>query len=319
MTRELKLALIVGFALVLLVTVLISDHFSTSRKARLAKVKADEPVAAAPLPAPQPISQQEAVLPSTGNVPEQPVFVLNQGAPAEGTIPGVAIPAAMDVTKLSLGNINPPVIPLSQAPTMTDIAPVAQGPDSDRLTEQRLADLLATPAPALPQPVLQQVVQPQVEPKRVIDAAPKPTEPERWHTVTSGETAWSIAKQYYGKGELWPDLARANGNRINQETGSVRVGVRIKIPTDSARGLVPKAAQPAREAQSAVTPRKIAEGNSVGPRRTYTIKKGDTLGQISQRELGTSKRYMEIASLNASVINDPAVLPVGKTIILPAK
>ena len=36
MTRELKLALIVGFALVLVVTVLISDHLSHARQTELA-------------------------------------------------------------------------------------------------------------------------------------------------------------------------------------------------------------------------------------------------------------------------------------------
>ncbi|MEK6702127.1 MAG: LysM peptidoglycan-binding domain-containing protein [Planctomycetota bacterium] len=42
-TRELKLALIVGFSLVLVVAVLISDHFSAVRRGNLAPISGDDP------------------------------------------------------------------------------------------------------------------------------------------------------------------------------------------------------------------------------------------------------------------------------------
>ncbi len=50
-TRELKLALIVGFALVLVVTVLISDHLSHARQTELAGNIQPEPIKAAEPPA----------------------------------------------------------------------------------------------------------------------------------------------------------------------------------------------------------------------------------------------------------------------------
>src|SRR3954470_12184985 len=50
-TRELKLALIVGFALVLVVTVLISDHLSHARQTELAGNIPAEPIKAAEPPA----------------------------------------------------------------------------------------------------------------------------------------------------------------------------------------------------------------------------------------------------------------------------
>ena len=50
--------------------------------------------------------------------------------------------------------------------------------------------------------------------------------------------------------------------------------------------------------------------------RTYTVRDGDTLGEIAQRLLGSSKRWPEIVKLNG--IDDPDVVPVGTMLKLPA-
>lgn len=49
--------------------------------------------------------------------------------------------------------------------------------------------------------------------------------------------------------------------------------------------------------------------------RTYTVKRGDTLSKISQRFLGTYKRYPEIAKLNN--IRDPNRIFPGQVLRLP--
>lgn len=49
--------------------------------------------------------------------------------------------------------------------------------------------------------------------------------------------------------------------------------------------------------------------------RTYVVKKGDTLSGISQRLLGSYKRYREIAALNG--IRDPNRIQVGQTLRIP--
>ena len=50
--------------------------------------------------------------------------------------------------------------------------------------------------------------------------------------------------------------------------------------------------------------------------RSYTVQRGDTLGQIATRELGSSKRMSEIVALNKGL--DPNHLLVGRTLVLPA-
>lgn len=50
--------------------------------------------------------------------------------------------------------------------------------------------------------------------------------------------------------------------------------------------------------------------------RQYTVKKGDTLGEIASRELGSAARWTEIQQLNGNL--DPAKLRAGMTLNLPA-
>jgi nucleoid-associated protein YgaU len=52
-----------------------------------------------------------------------------------------------------------------------------------------------------------------------------------------------------------------------------------------------------------------------GPKRTVTVARGDTLGEIAQRELGTSRRWPEIAALNPGI--DPNALRIGTVLALP--
>lgn len=49
------------------------------------------------------------------------------------------------------------------------------------------------------------------------------------YVITSGDTLWDLAGTYYGKNELWPIIARANSNII-QDPHWIYPGQRIKIP-----------------------------------------------------------------------------------------
>lgn len=52
--------------------------------------------------------------------------------------------------------------------------------------------------------------------------------------------------------------------------------------------------------------------------KTYTVKSGDTLWQISQKVLGKGGRYMEIYSLNTDKLKSPNVIKPGQVLTLPS-
>ena len=53
--------------------------------------------------------------------------------------------------------------------------------------------------------------------------------------------------------------------------------------------------------------------------RSYTLRDGDTLEDLSQRFLGTTTRAGEIFEANRAVLSAPDLLPVGVTIVIPPK
>jgi nucleoid-associated protein YgaU len=55
------------------------------------------------------------------------------------------------------------------------------------------------------------------------------------------------------------------------------------------------------------------------PVREHCLVDGDTLQRLAQRYLGDGHRWPEIQSANASLLTNPEVLPIGKTIRLPPR
>lgn len=53
------------------------------------------------------------------------------------------------------------------------------------------------------------------------------------------------------------------------------------------------------------------------PPRFYTVKSGDTLAEIAQRELGSAERYREIFEANRGLLSDPDSIDVGQTLRIP--
>ena len=54
-----------------------------------------------------------------------------------------------------------------------------------------------------------------------------------------------------------------------------------------------------------------------GNGRTYTVQPGDTLGKISIKFYGSSRRYMDIYNANRDVLSSPSNVTVGQRLIIP--
>jgi nucleoid-associated protein YgaU len=314
-TRELKLSLILGFSLVLVVTVLVSDYLSKARSTRLDGTNPGAPVA---ISAPHPnvdelkskIEQQEERLAAAER--EQALTVSNQHPTPKTFTPDGEAPRSG----------------LVEAPNAGELA---QGNES----EHTPLEIIQTRGRGTELPAG----------RSGGDASPAGASKDRTHTVVSGDTLYQLAQKYYRNGSYHAQLQKYN----KLQSSGLKVGTTIKIPTvevltgrlsaptqprpqlaiNDLKPLVDVDRQqnaaketevegPTAEPVELITPKPEAAKPAVKA-GSYTVKKGDTLGHIAQRELGTSKRSSEILSLNSGVLKAPEDLRIGMVIKLPAK
>jgi LysM repeat protein len=350
-TREHKLALIVGFSLILLVGVLISDHLSRARQAQVGPVTTHEAqVGDTTFPAPiDPIlAIENAPRPSVPSLIRDGTQVAS-GHPEPTSGGGVAQP--FTPAGPETGALIYPPSPASgqrqaaaggprEIPTeITTIKP--QDTDAAFIEHVRATggkasfinnEWVITPA-ALVQSDTSKPKPPRAE---AASAAPLKT-----YTIQKGDNLTRLAAKEYGDGKLWTKLAKFNG--IGDEDGTVQLGRTIKLPPKDV--LLGKAAQPqlVNPAPNA-TPARQHEPGPVKPGRTelvnrgvpapaakdlpknktlgthepvitYIVKKGETLGDIAKRTLGSSRRWPELAEFNK--LDDEDHLPAGTVLKVP--
>ncbi len=253
MTREHKLAVVLGFGLLLFVGILVSDHFSATQRRNPADLVAN--------------TQMRVVRPQ--------------------------VPAS--IQPVQVGNRTP-----------------LGGP----VAAQQFADAGAS---------LQ--VPPGIIPESATAATP-PGVPCELYTLKEGETLYKICQSKYGNGNLWQKLAEFNKGTISNPT-RLRKGTTLRLPAASVlRGEqpAPVVAQAAPVAQPQLAPAVPASvAAAVSPtqpalaQREYTVQKGDTLGTIAARELGSSKKWELIYEANRDRLKSPAALKIGAGLRIPSE
>ena len=119
----------------------------------------------------------------------------------------------------------------------------------------------------------------------------------RTHLVRTGDTLWGLAERYLGDGTRYRELARLNADQLDGQPGLLHPGMRLRIPNESDRD------RP----------------------HTVTVKRGDTLTGIADRELGDPSRYRDIARASRHItqpgggqLTDPDVIDIGWKLRIPA-
>ena len=136
------------------------------------------------------------------------------------------------------------------------------------------------------------------------------------HVVEKGDTLTAIAHRYYGSSSTRIVSAVFEANRsVMNCPDVVVVGSTLCLPV--AESILPQDHTPgARRRDASAQPTEPADRPEPSY-RWYTVKEGDLLGTIAQRELGSSKRWKEILALNEDVCSDARRLPYGVRIRIP--
>ena len=269
MTRENKLALVVGFALILVVGILISDHFSTAR------------------------SQKSAEL---GQVvdPMHPDAYANAQLIEYDTVPSAE-------PLLHTGHVR------------SSNAQRQPGQSSGQLG--LMYDAVRTPPDVVRDPLADQPRR-HGDTGRTVQLQPEAVEalPFIYHHIKPNETLTSISTHYFGDTSMLRDLAQYNDIT---DMNMVPVGLRLKIPRTAAliRGDTPTATL--QQLEQLVGFESSNASNSSPTAKTYTVKKGDTLGEISLRVLGTSKKWRTLYEYNKDVIRNPDRVLEGTVLKIP--
>ena len=216
MTREQKLALIVGFALVLVVGILISDHLSPASTA--------EPLESLAFRSP------------LGDLP--PAVVIDKRPAPTGSEP-VAVPKP---------ELAPTGKPTSESAVESPLKP-------EPFTPTELTQGVSRITPKSREPIVRRTETDSPTTtggqKRTNEPVAGPGFAS--YVVKPGESLSSIAARLLGSASKWTVLAELNGDRVGKN-GSVRSGVTLRLP-DSTRTHTAANTTPRKQTQSRLTAR----------------------------------------------------------------
>ena len=259
MTRESKLALIIGFVLVLVVGVLVSDHFSQANMMMLDQQESqEEQIAAGPITQ---LGQREQegikkAVRSAFGTPQRTPAPVQQFAPVE------------------IRNGRSSVATNSNAP--------------GSILDRAFNHVQETEFPQAAQKS-QRSHQPKSRP--LPESA---TIKHDLYKVVAGDSLIKIARKKLGDAQRWNEIHTLNADVLGPDA-ILKIGVYLKLPVGA---------------------RAIAT-QSTASSRTYTVESGDTLGEISMKLLGTSRRADEIAYINE--LESKNDIRVGMKLKIPAK
>jgi LysM repeat protein len=170
--------------------------------------------------------------------------------------------------------------------TMITVAPAVQ---ADHPPDRRVAA-----APETPEPGLSTIDRPSTGSGR--KTAAMPAEPQddakNRYVVQAGDDLWSLAERYYGDGRDWRKIAAANPTVLTGGPDRLQIGWKLKIPD-------------------------VDDDVASSSDRVITVRHGDTLSSIAERELGSATRWTDIFRANRAQLSDPDELAVGMQLVLP--
>lgn len=298
MTREHKLALIVGFALVLVLGVLISDHFSKARQVEMAGATDIKPPTARDMGAG---SNGARLIPAgIAGSQQPPVAGRNDLVQLPGVMPLPQDPANSRQLAMGGGGAPSPLV------STREVAPY---PAPDGYHNDPGTNNVPQSTPAVAQIPLTR------------------------YDVKEGDTLYRIASKTYGDAKLWEKIRDYNKEKLGSG-GALRQGVTLLLPPKDVLLGKPYTPPTAPIQQIGQQPGQFTSPSTLRgdqpPAQTpiaakstdfkeYVVKEGDTLTAIARKQLNSGKRFAEIIEANKGTLDDPESLTVGMKLRIPAK
>lgn len=299
MTRENKLALVVGFALILIVGILVSDHFSTASRQQAADVaRVQDPLRSG--------TRANRVISD---------FVATNTRESRLADHGIEDPLARPDL--------PALDPVDEGAAATGGAGTAGGPTVIEMGNGRSGARSGDPSTGgASRPDRGAAAPGGTAPPAGLSRDPGQS-PHRFHHVARGESLASIARTYYSDPALAAALARHNGIT---DPNRIHIGRRLMIPeahvlrgepaptaraTETARTPAPPPATPTAGGASRSAPPPAAVAR-------HEVREGETLSSIARKYLGSAGRYRVIFEANRDLLENEDDLRPGMVLKIPA-
>ncbi|MGV6815078.1 MAG: LysM peptidoglycan-binding domain-containing protein [Phycisphaerales bacterium] len=287
MTRESKLALIIGFVLVLVVGVLVSDHFSQANQMTLdARQSQSQTQSQADSP--------RGPLSALGTRASTPSSSDRNASIAQRT-PARSIQTHQPVEIRNGRNGGGQALASNQGQNQH------QGQNRGSILDRAFEQVQGARLPQAAEISKEKRSSPG---STIPFNRPIPEKTYAKYTVVSGDSLIRIARRELHNAERWKEIHRLNADILGPDA-ILKIGMTLKLPSD-AKG---------RTIKPSTTRSNTKPADSAS--RSYVVQSGDTLGEISMRLLGTSKRDGEIAKLNGLESKDD--IRIGMTLKIPAR
>ncbi len=142
-----------------------------------------------------------------------------------------------------------------------------------------------------------------------------PGEWPKTHEVKPGENLWKISSKYYGSGQYWKTIKRANSNQIPPDNSLKKeMSLTIPAPPNQSRTSNQGASTPSDSARGEGPPGPAPSGY-----KWYKLKKGENLWKVAKKQLGSGTRYKEIENANSDRISDTDNIKAGTWLKIPTE
>lgn len=138
------------------------------------------------------------------------------------------------------------------------------------------------------------------------------------YIVQPGDSSWRIAEAFYGDGQLYPEIERANNLLVDQD---LEMGQELTIPELNDVAEEGTEESPLLTLSSnETTPLSDQSTTEIDDNESYVVEANDSLWFIALKYLNDGTRWVEIYQQNRPTIgNDPNLIYPGQTLILPAE